>query len=66
MTTQQILELAEKVLTRKQYDVLRLHLNDMGTTRIARALDISEPTAREHLRIAKLRLRQALEQENAA
>lgn len=66
MTDDRILEIAAAVLTRRQHDVLRLHLAGLGTTRIARALDISEPTAREHLRIAKLRLRQALDQENAA
>ncbi len=66
MTDQRIHELAQRTLTRKQYDVLRLHLAGLGTTRIARSLDISEPTAREHLRVAKLRLRQALDQENAA
>lgn len=56
-----IRQLAERELTRKQLDVLKLHLAGCGTRRIATMLSISEPTAREHLRLAKLRLAQALE-----
>jgi len=56
-----ILELAKQHLTRKQLDVLKLHLAGCGTRRIATMLDISEPTAREHLRRAKARLRPHLE-----
>lgn len=52
---------AEANLTQRQLDVLKLHLAGCGTRRIATMLSISEPTAREHLRLAKLRLAQALE-----
>ena len=61
--TPTIKHLAEQALTRKQLDVLKLHLAGCGTRRIATMLDISEPVAREHLRIAKLRLAHALDQE---
>lgn len=52
---------ATEALTPKQLDVLKLHLAGCGTRRIATMLSISEPTAREHLRLAKLRLSQSLE-----
>jgi DNA-binding CsgD family transcriptional regulator len=53
---------AEHALTRKQLDVLKLHLAGCGTRRIATMLSISEPTAREHLRRAKARLNTSLEE----
>lgn len=56
-----IREIASASLTRKQLDVLKLHVGGCGTRRIAMMLGIAEPTAREHLRVAKLRLRQAIE-----
>lgn len=64
--TPELQTIAQQVLTRKQLDVLKLHLAGCGTRRIATMLDISEPTAREHLRRALAKLRPHLDQENAA
>jgi DNA-binding CsgD family transcriptional regulator len=57
--------IATRELTRKQLDVLKLHLAGCGTRRIATMLDISEPTAREHLRRARAKLRPHLEKDAA-
>lgn len=53
---------ATRALTRRQLDVLKLHLAGCGTRRIATMLDLSEPTIREHLRRAKANLARALEE----
>ena len=52
---------AERVLTRKQLDVLKLWANGYGTTRIALILNIAEPTARAHLRRAQQKLKPYME-----
>lgn len=57
-----IRETATGALTRRQLDVLKLHLAGCGTRRIATMLDLSEPTIREHLRRAKANLARALEE----
>lgn len=44
--------IAERVLTRKQLDVFRLWMGNMGAGRIAVQLDISEPVARRTLKRA--------------
>jgi DNA-binding NarL/FixJ family response regulator len=54
-------KIAETKLTRKQLDVLKLHLAGYGTRRIATTLGVAEPTAREHLRRALDRIRPHLE-----
>lgn len=41
-------DLAAQVLTRRQIDVLRMHLDGAGITRISLHLGISRTTAREH------------------
>jgi DNA-binding CsgD family transcriptional regulator len=41
-----IRHIAQQELTPRQLDALKLHLNGWGSTRIALALDISEPRAR--------------------
>ena len=50
-------EIAERELTRKQLDVLKLWLAGAGTARIATMLDISEATARGHLKRARQKLK---------
>ena len=55
---------AERELTRKQLDVLKLWLAGAGTTRISVMLNISEPTARGHLRRALQKLRPHINLEN--
>ncbi len=40
---------AEQLLTRKQLDILKLHLAGYGIRRISLALDISPSTVRSHL-----------------
>ncbi len=52
-------------LTRKQLDVLKLHLAGCSTGRIGRMLDITEPTARGHLEAAHRNMRRALEKTHA-
>lgn len=56
---------AERVLTRKQLDVLRLHTNGLGTRAIALTLDIAEPTARATLTRAHQKLGIALRKDAA-
>lgn len=51
-TGQEIMEVAERVLTRKQHDVFRLWSNGLGAARIAIMLDISEPVARRTVKRA--------------
>lgn len=54
-------KIAEGLLTRKQLDVLKLWMGGAGTTRISLMLDISEPTARAHLRRALQKLKPYME-----
>lgn len=49
----EIRAIAERELTSRQLDVLKLWLAGAGTARIALMLDVSEATARGHLRRAK-------------
>lgn len=51
-TKTEILKVAERVLTRKQYDMFRLSLNGLGAARIGIMLDISEPVARRTVKRA--------------
>lgn len=62
MTDRQLLDLAKRELTPKQLDVFKLWLHGNGTRKIATILEIAEPTAREHLRRAKDRLRPFIEE----
>lgn len=50
-------ELAERILTRRQLDTLKLHACGAGYDRIARVLGISRTTARGHLDAALTKLR---------
>lgn len=52
---------AERELTRKQLDVLKLWVNGYGTTRISLILGVAEPTARAHLRRAQQKLKPYME-----
>lgn len=54
--------IAERELTRKQLDVLKLWLAGAGTARIAVMLGIAEATARGHLTRAKQKLKPYLEE----
>jgi DNA-binding CsgD family transcriptional regulator len=58
-------QVAEEVLTRKQLDVFKLWCSNYGTARIANMLDISEPVARRHLNRAHQKIRIALNREAA-
>jgi DNA-binding CsgD family transcriptional regulator len=49
-------ETAERVLTRKQLDVFKLWCAGAGTARIGIMLDVSEATARTHLRRARQKI----------
>jgi DNA-binding CsgD family transcriptional regulator len=51
-TKTEVLEVAERVLTAKQYDVFRLSMNGLGAARIGIMLDISEPVARRTVKRA--------------
>lgn len=51
-TKTELLEVAERVLTRKQYDTFRLSLNGLGAARIAIMLGISETVARRTVKRA--------------
>lgn len=51
-TKTEIMEVAERVLTRKQFDVFRLSINGLGAARIGIMLDISEPVARRTVKRA--------------
>jgi DNA-binding CsgD family transcriptional regulator len=63
-------EFAERALTRKQLDVFKLWCAGVGTARIGIMLDISESTARGHLRRALQKLdleaRRVLDESTAA
>lgn len=59
-------EVAERVLTRKQLDVFKLSCAGAGTARIAIMLDISPSTARAHLRRAEQKVKIELERKEAA
>jgi DNA-directed RNA polymerase specialized sigma24 family protein len=56
----------ETVCTPKELDALRLHLCDIGYTRIAVMLDISPSTARDRIRRARRKLAAALRTKEAA
>lgn len=53
---------AERILTRKQLDVLKLSMQGYGTTRISLILGVSEATARGHLRRAHQKLKPHVEE----
>lgn len=55
-------EAAERILTRKQLDVLKLWMNGNGTTRISLIMGVAEPTARAHLRRALQKLKPYMEE----
>lgn len=58
--------IAERDLTRKQLDVLKLTLAGWGTRRIANYLGVAEPTARAHRDAAYRKLAPYLDQKEAA
>lgn len=58
----EVREIAERELTRKQLDVLKLWCNGYGTTRISVMMDVAEPTARAHLRRALQKLKPYMEE----
>jgi DNA-binding CsgD family transcriptional regulator len=60
------MEVAERVLTRKQYDVFRLWSNGLGAGRIGLMLDISEPVARRTAKRAVQLVEIELRKEEAA
>jgi DNA-binding CsgD family transcriptional regulator len=66
VTWEQIRVAALAVCTERQIAVLRLWIAGMGTTRISLALDISESTAREHLRRAQQKIKLEIERERAS
>lgn len=53
---------AERELTRKQLDVLKLWANGHGTVRISLILGVAEPTARAHLRRALQKMKPYIEE----
>lgn len=55
-------QVAERELTRKQLDVLKLWCNGYGVERIAMALDVSRSTARGHLRRALQKIKPYMEE----
>lgn len=65
-TTKGILELGQKILTPRQFDVLRLSVADYSVSRIALALDISETRARVLQRRAYQKLELELRRSDAA
>lgn len=58
-------EIAERTLTRKQLDVFKLWCAGAGSARIAIMLDVSEATARGHLKRARQKIKLELEREAA-
>ena len=56
--------IAERELTRKQLDVLKLWLAGAGTTRISVMLGVSDSTVRGHLRRAFQKLQPYMEEES--
>lgn len=56
---------AERELTRKQLDVLKLWANGYGTDRIALILGRDRSTVRQHLRSALRKMKPYLEEEAA-
>lgn len=57
---------AHRVLTPRQIDVFRLWCAGAGTARIGLMLDMSESTARTHLRRARQKVKLELERKVAA
>lgn len=55
-------EVAERELTRKQLDVLKLWSNGYGADRIALILGVSRSTVRNHLRRALQKLESYMEE----
>lgn len=53
----EIREVAERVCTPRQVEVLKLYAQGMGHRRVARALGVDTKTAREHLEAASRRIR---------
>jgi DNA-binding CsgD family transcriptional regulator len=62
----EVRQVAEQVLTRKQLDVFKLWCAGAGTARIGLMLDISEATARTHLRRARQKIQIEMERKEAA
>lgn len=65
MTTKEILEVGKRVLTPRQFDVLRLTAAEYSLQRIAIALDISETRARVLQRRAYQKLEAELRKDAA-
>lgn len=65
MTDDQLLVVAQRVLTEKQYDIVRLWAAGVGTSRIALALDISQSTVRSQLTRSLQKIKLELEREAA-
>lgn len=59
-------QIAERELTDRQLQVFKLWLAGHSSRRIARALDIAEPTARGHLDRALQKIRPHLGKDTAA
>jgi DNA-binding CsgD family transcriptional regulator len=61
-----IRDVAERELSPRQLEVLRLHSADWSIRRIARALDIAPSTVQGHLQRARQKITLALERKAAA
>lgn len=57
ITQQQVLEIADLILTRKQLDAFRLHAGGCGYDRIALCLGISRDTARDRVQVSLTKIR---------
>jgi DNA-binding CsgD family transcriptional regulator len=66
LTETDVRAVAERVLTRKQLDVFKLWMAGAGTARIAIMLDVSQSTARVHLRRAQQKVKIEMERKEAA